>query len=107
MSEVRLPAPVKAVLLSKDGFHHLMFKGERFPGGELPVGAIAFNGGPPVGLLTCCPCGCGLVAILPFDKWSWDGNAEAPTLSPSILHYDRESKPHWHGFLQAGFWTQA
>lgn len=31
--------------------------------------------------------------------WRWDGNREAPTLEPSILHH---SEPPWHGFLRAG-----
>ena len=29
--------------------------------------------------------------------WGWDGNSEAPTLSPSI-----HCLGHWHGHLQAG-----
>lgn len=35
----------------------------------------------------------------PGPRWDWDGNREAPTLSPSILHH---SEPKWHGFLRAG-----
>lgn len=31
--------------------------------------------------------------------WQWDGNREAPTLTPSILHHSRQE---WHGFLRAG-----
>jgi hypothetical protein len=31
--------------------------------------------------------------------WNWDGNREAPTLTPSILHH---STPEWHGYLTAG-----
>lgn len=31
--------------------------------------------------------------------WRWDGNREAPTLEPSILHH---SKPEWHGWMRAG-----
>jgi hypothetical protein len=31
--------------------------------------------------------------------WRWDGNREAPTLEPSILHH---SNPPWHGWLRAG-----
>ncbi len=31
--------------------------------------------------------------------WQWDGNREAPTLSPSILHH---SRPEWHGWMRAG-----
>jgi hypothetical protein len=32
-----------------------------------------------------------------FPVWQWDGNREAPTLSPSINVIGR-----WHGFLRAG-----
>lgn len=41
-------------------------------------------------------------------QWDWDGNLEAPTLSPSILShihpYDEQSKPLGvcHSFLKAG-----
>lgn len=31
--------------------------------------------------------------------WQWDGNREAPTLTPSILHH---SNPEWHGYLREG-----
>lgn len=31
------------------------------------------------------------------NRWLWDGNKEAPTLSPSINVIGR-----WHGFLRAG-----
>lgn len=31
--------------------------------------------------------------------WYWDGNREAPTLEPSILHH---SKVEWHGYMRAG-----
>jgi len=36
--------------------------------------------------------------------WTWDGNKEAPTLSPSILHWGNgKDKPaSWHGYLRAG-----
>lgn len=29
--------------------------------------------------------------------WGWDGNTEAPTLTPSI-----HDQNHWHGYLKAG-----
>lgn len=32
-------------------------------------------------------------------EWEWDGNREAPTLTPSILHHSRVP---WHGWLRAG-----
>lgn len=44
-------------------------------------------------------------------SWEWDGNRDAPTLSPSILHYNIGPKgeragEHWHGFLQAGVFNR-
>lgn len=36
---------------------------------------------------------------LAMTAWYWDGNREAPTLDPSILHH---STPPWHGYLRAG-----
>lgn len=30
-------------------------------------------------------------------SWSWDGNLERPTLSPSVHHIG-----HWHGYVRAG-----
>jgi hypothetical protein len=37
-------------------------------------------------------------------SWTWDGNREAPTLSPSILVWGegRDKPATWHGFLRAG-----
>ena len=34
--------------------------------------------------------------------WQWDGNREAPTLSPSILVYNGDHSERWHGFLRNG-----
>jgi hypothetical protein len=34
--------------------------------------------------------------------WQWDGNREAPTLSPSILTKSGDHTERWHGFLRAG-----
>lgn len=69
----------------------------------------------------CCPCGnCGtkLLSQISIDsntdpgrpKWTWDGNKESPTLTPSILrrieiaaHGDHPAyKCNWHGFLTNG-----
>jgi hypothetical protein len=57
-----------------------------------------------------CPGACGQVsaiALRPVVKptpgqhsWEFDGNEEAPTLSPSINHVGC-----WHGFLRAGVFT--
>jgi len=61
----------------------------------------------PAGLIYICPCGCKRTGALAFrnqggerPSWEWDGNLEAPTLSPSVHHVG-----HWHGWLQAGVWT--
>lgn len=36
-------------------------------------------------------------------NWQWDGNREAPTLSPSILvHANPGWSDGWHGFLRDG-----
>lgn len=48
------------------------------------------------------------LAILPIkdqsNAWKWDGNREAPTLTPSILHWGggRGEPATWHGYLTAG-----
>lgn len=36
--------------------------------------------------------------------WNWDGNREAPTLTPSILHWGngRDEPATWHGYLRDG-----
>jgi hypothetical protein len=40
------------------------------------------------------------VSFIPPHGWTWDGNREAPTVAPSILH----DSPHcgWHVYLRAG-----
>lgn len=59
------------------------------------------------GIAFMCPCGCGQDSWLPvgqggFERkeWHWDGNEEAPTLTPSVLN----TFCGWHGFLKAGVW---
>jgi len=56
-----------------------------------------------------CPCGCGYVVsvpIKPFDVrgWSWDGDKEKPTLTPSI---QKLSGCRWHGHLTKGVFETA
>jgi len=61
------------------------------------------------GLLFLCPCGCGEFAGIGFDvpaaeglngpKWKWDGNDNAPTITPSIR---RLGGCGWHGHLING-----
>lgn len=114
MAEVRLAAPVKAVRVDDVE--------------DAAPGAFEFytrsETGPDVmrGLIYVCPCGCGQPRALAFHPlaeddqkngrhgWTWDGNRETPTLSPSILSHEggtREGPTHWHGHLQAGFFVQA
>ena len=59
------------------------------------------------GMNTVCPCGCGAIRTIPFSPpcdngWQWDGNREAPTVSPSLkdVHHCK-----WHGWLRAGQWV--
>ena len=59
------------------------------------------------GLHFVCPCGCGVVAGIAFlnppgqagPKWTWNGNREKPTCTPSIL---KLSGCRWHGYLTDG-----
>lgn len=84
--------------------------------GPVPAGAFEFysdSDGPDAGILFGCPCGCGqmrLVAIRAEKRplWVWDGNRDCPTLTPSILIYQRAENSgerigdHWHGYLTKG-----
>lgn len=85
--------------------------------GDVPAGVFqycgAYKGDPDVVLMFGCPCGCGEVGVVhlkPMDGhpvWTWDGNREQPTLTPSILIHQLNDKgekigEHWHGFLTAG-----
>ena len=60
------------------------------------------------GIAFRCPCGCGHESWLPVARedgphaWTWDGNTEAPTLTPSVLQSGLPCK--WHGYLTAGEW---
>ncbi|WP_439523190.1 DUF6527 family protein [Marivita sp.] len=61
-------------------------------------------------MLFWCPCGCGYLARITVGEehkpitgpsWNWNGNAENPTLRPSI-----NQKPcGWHGWLTDGYWS--
>lgn len=55
-----------------------------------------------------CPA-CDHLARLPVNRtegvsWTWDGNREAPTLSPSILQHASGTMPTCHSFLENGVW---
>lgn len=60
------------------------------------------------GFAFVCPCGCGDHDYVPIKAagddrgWQWDGNEEAPTLSPSLL---RRTPCAWHGFFEQGKWN--
>ncbi len=81
-----------------------------------PPGAFAFTdyGDNEDGaILFRCPCGCGALQSVHFvgrRAWVWDGNREAPTVTPSVLIYQhgeggKITGEHWHGFLTAGQWV--
>lgn len=81
----------------------------RAPEGQQP-GAYEIRGSiEEGGMAFRCPCGCGREGYNPFrttenvehPSWVWDGNADAPTLTPSILFV---GGCQWHGFLTAGEW---
>lgn len=36
--------------------------------------------------------------------WDWDGNAESPTISPSLLVYGSASGGNCHSFIRNGCW---
>lgn len=109
MAEVRLPAPVKATrvddLISEAGNEPGAWKFWSYGGSK-----------DRDGLNYRCPCGCGAIAGVRFNRdprlpfveraaqsvWSFDGNVDVPTITPSIEHIG-----HWHGLLTAGVWTQA
>ena len=60
-----------------------------------------------VGMVYVCPCGCRRTTSLSFAVkgsqrgWTWNGNENRPTLSPSIWAHKTCG---WHGFLIDGVW---
>ncbi len=68
-----------------------------------------FSDSKILGMVFRCPCGCGSIGSLDFrndnpdqhPSWTWDGNQEMPTLTPSVL---KNSDCRWHGYLTAGVW---
>lgn len=60
-------------------------------------------------LFMWCP-GCdqlhGVELLHEPTRWDWDGNEEAPTISPSILCHTngRDSDQKCHSFVRAGKW---
>lgn len=127
LTECRLSAPVKARLVH--GSKSLENAGDfsymvRYEDWTIPVEQ---RKDVICGLIYKCPGGCGKEGYVAFkppseddikygrDTWTWDGNREAPTLSPSIHNHDviyegkklAEQPTHWHGWLQNGFFVQA
>lgn len=97
MSEIRLPAPLKATLVESISDPASLLGSFKYFAEDGRVSGMNFR----------CPCGCGHLSVLNFHpaikpSWQWDGNRESPTLSPSVHRVG-----HWHGYLKAGFWTQA
>ena len=85
--------------------------------GPIPAGVFEFcsdNNGPNAGILFGCPCGCGEMHVVQFradhrPMWNWNGDREAPTLTPSIAIRQMDGAgnvigDHWHGFLTNGEW---
>lgn len=78
---------------------------------DLPPGSCQWvpnhhNDNPHACIAYTCPCGCGAVGAISVKKgqkipqhWEWDGNVQAPTLTPSIL---KKFGCCWHGFLTGG-----
>lgn len=109
MAEVRLVAPLRATLIEGD----LMAPGTPPGGFRFWCYGTGKDPDAPSGLNFLCPCGCRALYGIKWRQstgaaagWTWDGNREAPTCSPSVLGGGTDG-PHWHGFLRAGFWIQA
>lgn len=60
------------------------------------------------GIAFRCPCGCGREGYLPIrpqdvgPSWEFNGNDDAPTVSPSVLF---TGGCQWHGWLRNGEWV--
>lgn len=72
----------------------------------------SYKDNPHHGIMFVCP-GCRSITAIQFYQldgramWTWDGNVESPTCTPSILHTKRGdgSKSDgcgWHGYLTNG-----
>lgn len=88
------------IYLYDEGFPHL-------PSGEW-AWVVMEEGADPAFLVYGCPCGnnCQVTnCIIPVVRvkepksWEWDGDWDAPTLSPSI---QRRIQCDWHGYLTKG-----
>jgi len=82
----------------------------------LPAGSFEFydtTSRKDAGMIYICPCGCGRQGVLRFrphesPSWEWNGDRDAPTLTPSvhdqIVLSDGTKRTHWHGYLTNGVW---
>lgn len=74
---------------------------------------LVTDGKDTIGMTYVCPCGCKRIGFLNFEeperpRWSWDGNVESPTLTPSVHHVMHGldgTTTHWHGWLTNGEWV--
>jgi len=75
------------------------------------AGSLAYRermDGTMGGIAFICPCGCGREGYLPMkgnghpQEWSWDGNRDSPTVTPSVQFV---GGCRWHGWLRAGEWV--
>ena len=83
-------------------------KGERVAGWPHKRGQFMLlaDGAKVIGLVYCCPCGCGAWRQIWLDgregdKYSWDGDAASPTVMPD---FQCRAGCQWRGFLIAGEW---
>jgi hypothetical protein len=94
--------------------HHLPFDFDgEFQPGDFEFHAVTQDGVTGEYLLYGCPlqkrsmCGVPLkpLANPPYNTgWTFDGNRDAPTLSPSV---NCVGGCKWHGWIRAGTWSDA
>ena len=72
--------------------------------------SLGFSDSKPSRMLFVCPCGCGDkagIAVKPESGggpvWSFDGNLDSPTVTPSIRRIDN---CQWHGYLTGGYFRE-
>ena len=69
-------------------------------------GDFKWNGVGELWIYFRCPCGCGDIFGVPVQgpkRWDFNGNMDAPTLTPSLLRLDGCG---WHGYLTDGYFRQ-
>lgn len=91
---------------------------------DAPAGHVVYSrdgAGKIASMQFGCPCGCGAHYGARFfgteqsSGWTIDGDAERPTVNPSLGCYPAGNKAatvgpdgvyHWHGFLRAGVFEE-